>query len=62
MKLEPNRPNSHFYIQEQDEITKVALPFSLTLDRFEIEKYPNSNKPKDYVSYLRLNDGETHKD
>lgn len=62
MKLEPNRANSQFYIQEQDDITKVALPFSLTLDRFEIEKYPNSNKPKDYVSYLRLNDGETHKD
>ena len=59
MKLEPNRPNNHFYIQEQDEITKVALPFSLTLDRFEIEKYPNSNKPKDYVSYLQLKDGDT---
>jgi ABC-type transport system involved in cytochrome c biogenesis permease subunit len=59
MKLEPNRANNHFYIQEQDDITKVALPFSLTLDRFEIEKYPNSNKPKDYVSYLQLTDGET---
>lgn len=62
MKLEPNRANSQFYIQEQDDITKVALPFSLTLDRFEIEKYPNSNKPKDYVSYLQLTDGETQKD
>lgn len=62
MKLEPNRPNSYFFIQEQDEITKVELPFSLILDRFEIEKYPNSDKPKDYVSYLQLNDGETHQD
>ena len=63
MKLEPNRPNSHFFIQDNDgEITKEALPFSLTLDRFEVEKYPNSNKPKDYVSYLQLNDGETHQD
>lgn len=62
MQLEPNRPNSHFFIQEKDEITKTALPFSLTLDRFEIEKYPNSNKPKDYISYLRLSDGETQKD
>ena len=62
MKLEPNRPNSHFYIQEQDEITKVALPFSLTLDRFEIEKYPNSNKPKDYVSDLQLKDDDTQED
>ena len=62
MKLEPNRPNSHFFIQDQDDITKEALPFSLTLDRFEIEKYPDSEKPKDYVSYLQLNDGETHQD
>ena len=59
MKLEPNRPNSHFFIQEQDEITKEALPFSLTLDHFEIVTYPESKKPKDYVSYLRLSDGET---
>ena len=62
MQLEPNRPNSHFFIKDHDEITKEALPFSLTLDRFEIENYPNSDKPKDYVSYLRLSEGETQKD
>ena len=62
MKLEPNRPNSHFFINEHGEITKEALPFSLALDRFEIETYPNSSKPKDYVSYLRLSDGQTQKD
>ena len=62
MKLESNRPNSQFFIKEQGEITKEALPFSLTLDRFEIETYPGSNKPKDYVSYLQLNDGESHQD
>ena len=62
MKLEPNRPNSHFFIQEKGEITKETLPFSLTLDHFEIETYSNSNKPKDYVSYLKLNDCETHQD
>ena len=61
MQLEPNRPNSHFFIKEGEEVTKTALPFSLTLDRFEIENYPNSNKPKDYVSYLRLADGKTQK-
>ena len=61
MKLEPNRPNSHFFIKDKDEITKEALPFSLTLDRFEIEKYDNG-KPKDYVSYLKVCDGETTKD
>ena len=62
MKLEPNRPNSHFFIQDKGEITKEALPFSLTLDRFEIEKYPDSEKPKDYVSYLQLKDGDTQED
>ena len=62
MQLEPNRPNSHFFIKEGEEVTKTALPFSLTLDHFEIETYAGSNKPKDYVSYLRLSDGETQKD
>lgn len=62
MKLEPNRPNSQFFIQDKGEITKEALPFSLTLDRFEIETYSGSNNPKDYISYLQLNDGETHQD
>jgi len=62
MKLEPNRPNSHFFIKERGEITKEALPFSLTLDHFEIETYEGSSKPKDYVSYLQLKDGETHQD
>ena len=62
MKLEPNRPISHFFIQEQGKITQEVLPFSLTLDRFEIETYSGSSKPKDYVSYLQLNDGENHQD
>jgi ABC-type transport system involved in cytochrome c biogenesis permease subunit len=62
MKLEPNRPNSQFFIKHGDEITKEALPFSLVLDHFEIEKYPDSEKPKDYVSYLQLRDGQTHQD
>lgn len=62
MKLEPNRPMSHFFIQNGEEITKEALPFSLTLDRFEIETYPNSKRPKDYVSHLQLTDGKTTKE
>ena len=62
MKLEPNRPTSHFFIQNGEEITKEALPFSLTLDRFEIKTYPESSRPMDYVSYLRLTDGATQQD
>ena len=59
MKLEPNRPNSQFFIQDKGEITKEALPFSLTLDRFEIETYPDSKMPKDYISHLHITDGNT---
>ena len=59
MKLEPNRPNSHFFMKNQDDITKEALPFSLTLDHFEVETYPDSPKPKDYISYVQLKDGNT---
>ena len=62
MELTPNRPNSQFFIKHGDEITKEALPFSLILNRFEIETYEGSNKPKDYVSYLQLNDDDTRKD
>ena len=59
MKLEPNRPISHFFVKENDGITKEALPFSLTLDHFEIETYPDSPKPKDYISHLQITDGNT---
>jgi ABC-type transport system involved in cytochrome c biogenesis permease subunit len=59
MKLEPNRPNSHFFIKNQDDITKEALPFSLTLDHFEVETYPDSPKPKDYISHVQVKDGNT---
>ena len=59
MKLEPNRPNSHFFIKNQDDIMKEALPFSLTLDHFEVETYPDSPKPKDYISHVQVKDGNT---
>lgn len=63
MKLEPNKPVSYFFIKGQgDDVAKEALPFSLTLDRFEIENYSGSSRPKDYVSYIQLQDGEEQKD
>ena len=58
MKLEPNKPNCHFYVKENDRITKETLPFSLVLERFEIESYPDSPKPKDYISHLQVVDGD----
>lgn len=63
MMLEPNKSVSHFFIKGQGgDVTKEALPFSLTLDRFEIEKYSDGKRPKDYVSYIQLHDGEEHRD
>ena len=63
MKLEPNKPIGHFFINEgQDDVTKETLPFSLTLDRFEIVTYEGSDRPKDYVSYIQLQEGEERQD
>lgn len=62
MLLEPGKPTQTYYEGNATENHPVALPFTLTLDRFEIETYPGSNKPKDYVSYLQVTDGEQQKD
>ncbi len=58
MLLEPGKPTNTFYVGNEIENHPVELPFTLTLDRFEIETYEGSNKPKDYVSYLQIIDGE----
>ena len=57
MLLEPGKPTHTFYEGNAEENHPVELPFTLTLDRFEIETYAGSSKPKDYVSYLQLTDG-----
>ena len=56
MLLEPGKPTHTYYEGNATENHPVELPFTLTLDRFEIETYANSNKPKDYVSYLQVID------
>lgn len=62
MMLEPRKPIQTFYEGNATENHPVELPFTLTLDRFEIETYEGSSRPKDYVSYLQLTDGEQQKD
>ena len=62
MLLEPGKPVHTYYEGNAIENHPVELPFALILDRFEIETYPGSSKPKDYVSYLQLHDGETYQD
>lgn len=56
MLLEPGKPTHTYYEGNATENHPVELPFTLTLNRFEIETYANSNKPKDYVSYLQVID------
>ena len=62
MLLEPGKPSHTYYEGNATENHPVELPFTLTLDRFEIETYANSNKPKDYVSYLQVIDDERQED
>lgn len=44
-------PVKTFYTTDGSE---QVLPFLLTLDAFEVERYPESDAPKDYVSHLIL--------
>ena len=59
MTLQPNVANKQFAIEKHGESSTVPLPFSLTLDRFEVETYPGTHSPMDFVSYLRISDNGT---
>ena len=54
ISLEKGVPNSTV-ITEQGR--GIQLPFSLTLQEFEIERYPGSMAPSDYRSLVNLDDG-----
>ena len=62
MLLQPGNPTHTFYVGNEVENHPVDLPFTLTLDHFEIETYTGSNRPKDYISHLQLDDGESHQE
>ena len=57
MTLKPKVATSQFTIEKHGNIQECALPFSLTLDRFEVETYPGTRSPMDFVSYLNVTDG-----
>ncbi|MDR2148302.1 MAG: cytochrome c biogenesis protein CcsA [Tannerella sp.] len=40
----------------------IRIPFSLTLNRFELNYYTGTTTPMDYTSHLTLNDGEKKED
>ena len=56
MTLQPGIAASQFTIEEEGTSREVPLPFTLTLDRFEVETYPGTHSPMDFVSYLKITD------
>lgn len=59
MKLHPGEANNHFTIEKNGESHETPLPFSLTLDHFEVVTYPGSHSPMDFVSHLQVTDEST---
>ncbi len=62
MTLRPDTPANRFTIEKDGNSKEVALPFSLTLDRFEVETYPGTHSPMDFVSYLQIHDNGKNTD
>ncbi len=54
--LQPEVATSQFTVEKHGDTKDCTLPFSLTLDRFEIETYPGTRSPMDFVSHLRIDD------
>ncbi len=64
MMLQPNVANKQFTVEKHGNTKECTLPFSLTLEHFEVETYPGTRSPMDFVSYLHIddNDGEATKE
>ena len=62
MTLSPGKPVGSFKIEKTGNTSEVKLPFTLTLDHFEVETYPGTHTPMDFVSYLQIQDGGTTSD
>lgn len=59
MTLKPSVATNQFTIEKHGSSRTETLPFSLTLDLFEVETYPGTHTPMDFVSYLQIHDGGT---
>ena len=62
MTLKPSVATNQFTVEKHGSSRTETLPFSLTLDRFEVETYPGTHTPMDFVSYLQIHDGGTTTD
>lgn len=62
MTLQPSVATNQFTIEKHGDSRTETLPFHLTLDHFEVENYPGTHTPMDFVSYLHILDGSTTTD
>lgn len=62
MTLKPNVPTNQFSVEKHGDKHTEKLPFTLTLSRFEVETYPGTHSPMDFVSHLQISDNGTVSD
>ena len=58
MTLHPGVAADRFTLEQKHGNGEAQLPFTLTLDHFEVETYPGTRSPMDFVSYLQITDGD----
>ena len=56
MTLKPGVATNQFTVEKHGNKHTEDLPFSLTLSRFEVETYPGTHSPMDFVSHLQVLD------
>ncbi len=56
LSLQPGIPVSHFSTEDGQ---NCQLPFSITLDRFEMVPYPGTHSPMDFVSHISVDGRQT---
>lgn len=62
MTLKPGVATHQFTVEKHGNKHTENLPFSLTLSRFEVETYPGTHSPMDFVSHLQISDNGTVSD
>lgn len=54
LHLRQGKPQRHY--TKEDEVSRQSLPFEVKLVLFEVQYDTLTGKPKDYISFLRIND------
>jgi len=56
MHIRSGATENMYYVMKDSEMTTAMLPFSLTLKKFDVEYYPGTQAPSDFVSYIGYED------